>query len=135
MLLFVYGTLRRCCSHPMAKYLAERARWLGAGMVGGKLYDLGRYPGMTPASTAEATVRGDVYEVTDAETLAELDRYENAESPLPAHFERQTTTARLSDGRTVTVEVYWFRGSVREEQRIVSGDYAERLQRGETGDK
>jgi len=140
--LFVYGTLRRKSPHPMAKYLADRADFVGEGTVVGLLYDLGRYPGMTELPVASTSrphapreeilapsvrstlVFGDVYLLTAGEeTLQELDRYENEESPLPSFFERGQTNVILADGRTIDALVYWFRGEVQEEQRIVSGDY------------
>jgi gamma-glutamylcyclotransferase (GGCT)/AIG2-like uncharacterized protein YtfP len=120
--LFVYGTLRRISPNPMACFLAERARFVGEATVRGVLYNLGRFPGMTE-TTSKERVFGDVYELTDEDTISELDRYENAESPLPSFFERGRAEATLANGHKCDVLVYWFRGRVREEQRILSGDY------------
>ncbi len=123
--LFVYGTLRRVSPHPMARFLAERARFIGEATVAGRLYDLGHYPGMLEADAAADLVMGDVYELSDGvQTMEELDRYEMVESPLPSFFERGEATVMLRDGTNVTANVYWFRGAVTESQRIVSGDYA-----------
>src|SRR5690348_1815592 len=107
-LLFVYGTLRRLSRHPMARFLAEQARFLGGGTVAGRLYNLGRYPGMTPAASAADRVAGDVYQLAGEQTLQELDQYENAESPLPSYFERGSAEVTLTDGRQVQAMVYWF---------------------------
>src|SRR5262245_63792883 len=75
--LFAYGTLRPGAGHRMAAYLARRGRLLGPARAPGRLYDLGRYPGMTGPRAADEWVRGDVYELDDpAATLAVLDRYE-----------------------------------------------------------
>jgi gamma-glutamylcyclotransferase (GGCT)/AIG2-like uncharacterized protein YtfP len=121
--LFVYGTLRRQSPHPMAKYLAERAKYVGEGTVVGRLYNFGRYPGMVESANASDLVIGDVYLLTNGEeTIRELDRYENAESPHPAFFERGQTDVILTDGRSIAALVYWFRGEVNV-QRIFSGDY------------
>jgi gamma-glutamylcyclotransferase (GGCT)/AIG2-like uncharacterized protein YtfP len=129
-LLFVYGTLRRLSPHPMAAFLAERARFVGEGTVTGRLYDLGRYPGMTETTYPAERVWGDVYELAaGAQTLEELDRYENAESPLPSFFERGRAEVTLADGNKVQAMVYWFRGHVAESQRIASGDYGDVLAR------
>jgi len=126
--LFVYGTLRRISKHPMARFLAERATFIGEATLPGRLYNLGRFPGMTEARMQEELVVGDVYELADGEeTLAELDRYEGAESPLPSFFERGSAEATLADGTKVQAMVYWFRGEVKESQRIASGDYAAML--------
>ena len=125
--LFVYGTLRRISLHPMAKFLADRAAFVGAGSVGGRLYNLGRYPGMTESMSEGERVVGDVYEVADDETIRDLDRYENDESPLPSFFERGQAKVTLADGKAVQATVYWFRGTVAETQRIQSGDYRDML--------
>jgi gamma-glutamylcyclotransferase (GGCT)/AIG2-like uncharacterized protein YtfP len=122
--LFVYGTLVRRSRHPMARVLAERARHAGTAKVSGRLYDLGRYPGMLPAQGGDDWVHGDLYDLGEGTTtLADLDAYELEESPLPAYFERQLDEAILADGTRVAAWVYWYRGDVAEVQRIVSGRY------------
>src|SRR5262249_50018101 len=125
--LFVYGTLRRISKHPMARFLAERATFVGEATMPGRLYNLGRFPGMTESQTPGDVVVGDVFDLPSEETLAELDRYEGAESPLPSFFERGRAETTLADGRKVKAMVYWFRGEVKESQRIASGDYGEML--------
>jgi gamma-glutamylcyclotransferase (GGCT)/AIG2-like uncharacterized protein YtfP len=128
-LLFVYGTLRRLSRHPMAKFLAERARFVGEGTVPGQLFNLGRYPGLVESWAASDRVVGDVYELDDgSETLRDLDSYEQAEAPLPSFFERGLAEVTLADGRHLRAMVYWFRGPVTEAQRLWSGDYREVLQ-------
>jgi gamma-glutamylcyclotransferase (GGCT)/AIG2-like uncharacterized protein YtfP len=108
----------------MARFLAQRARLVGEARVPGRLYDLGRYPGMTPPQSAGDWVHGDVYDLgEDGATLGELDGYENAESPRPAFFDRQSAQATFADGATAAAWVYWWRGPVEEARRIVSGDY------------
>jgi gamma-glutamylcyclotransferase (GGCT)/AIG2-like uncharacterized protein YtfP len=122
MLLFVYGTLRRASPHPMARRLAERARFVAAAQIAGRLYNLGRYPGLVDAAAPDDVVQGDVYDLgDDAELLAELDRYENGESPRPAYFDRQTARVTLEDGTECAAQVYWFRGNVAEDMWIESG--------------
>lgn len=122
--LFVYGTLRRASPHPLAKFLAERACFVSEGSVAGRLYNLGRYPGMTEATGDDERVVGDVYALTDVEvTMRELDRYEGAESPWPSYFERGFAQVALAAGTTMTAMVYLFRGDVAETQRIASGDW------------
>ena len=127
--LFVYGTLRRVSSHPMAQRLAEHARFAGAARAQGRLYDLGRYPGMTAAHGPDEWVHGDLYDLAGAAaTLAELDAYEAIESPQPAFFERQAAAVTSDEGRPVQAWLYWWRGPVSEAQRIPSGDYFAREQ-------
>jgi gamma-glutamylcyclotransferase (GGCT)/AIG2-like uncharacterized protein YtfP len=122
--LFVYGTLRRRSRHSMARRLEAAARFVGAAKIPARLYDLGRYPGLQEPLAQNDWVQGDIYDLGEhaAQTLAEMDAYENVESPRPAFFDRQMATAVLAGG-DVPVWVYWFRGDVREEQRILSGSY------------
>jgi len=123
-LLFVYGTLRRRSRHPMARKLARRAHFVGEATIAGRLYDLGRYPGLLEAAEPGDRVHGDVYDLGDDEaTLREMDAYEGVESPWPAYFDRQRASVRMGDGNDRAVWVYYFRGAVHDEQRIVSGRY------------
>src|SRR5262245_40826430 len=126
--IFVYGTLRRLSRHPMAHYLAERGRFVAEARVPGKLYQLGRYPGLVPCRPEEGWARGEVYELSDVEaTLREIDRYEKDESTGEATFERAPAEVMLADGSEVKAWVYWFHGTVEESQRIASGDYCDVL--------
>jgi gamma-glutamylcyclotransferase (GGCT)/AIG2-like uncharacterized protein YtfP len=124
-LLFVYGTLLRRSRHPMARALADRARYVGPAKARGRLYDLGRFPGLVEPQAEGDWVHGDLYDLGRASpsTLAELDAYEQDESPLPAFFERRLGEAMLADDTRVPAWVYWYRGEVSEGQRIASGRY------------
>ncbi len=123
--LFVYGTLRRRSRHPMARRLAQAALHVGAARIAGRLYNLGRFPGLKGPRSPNDWVHGDVYNLGDNSeaTLREMDAYENAESPPPTPYERQLATVRLEDGRVLTAWVYWYRGDVGEEHFIPSGSY------------
>jgi gamma-glutamylcyclotransferase (GGCT)/AIG2-like uncharacterized protein YtfP len=123
--LFVYGTLRRRSRHPMARRLAELTHHVGPARIQGRLYNLGRYPGLQPSQAPDDWVQGDVYDLGEqsAQALQEMDAYENAESPQPAFFDRHLAKVLLADNQEIEVWVYWFRGDVKDEQRIVSGSY------------
>lgn len=123
--LFVYGTLRRRSRHPMARKLAESARHVGAASIAGRLYDLGRFPGLKPPQFSADRVQGDVYDLGDNahETLRAMDAYENAESPPPTPYERALADVLLNDGQRMKAWVYWYRGPVREDQLIASGSF------------
>ena len=76
-LLFVYGTLRRAGRHPMARWLAARARWLGRARVRGVLIRLDGYPALILSAQGD-WISGDLYRLRrPARALARLDRYEN----------------------------------------------------------
>jgi gamma-glutamylcyclotransferase (GGCT)/AIG2-like uncharacterized protein YtfP len=127
-LLFVYGTLRRRCRHPMAAWLAGRATFLGEAMTPGQLHDLGRFPGAIPATAEGDWLYGDLYDLgPSSETWAGLDLYENGESPSPAYFERRLTKVfRLPDRQPFAAWLYWFVGPMPTSPppvRIASGRY------------
>jgi gamma-glutamylcyclotransferase (GGCT)/AIG2-like uncharacterized protein YtfP len=124
-LLFVYGTLRQDSAHPMARYLAAAARFLGRAAAPGRLYDLGPYPGMTSAELPER-VWGHLLELTDAAaTLERLDEYEGCPcgEPIPALFQRRLIQVAGQDGQTHTAWVYLYHGEVKEETRVLDGEY------------
>jgi gamma-glutamylcyclotransferase (GGCT)/AIG2-like uncharacterized protein YtfP len=123
--LFVYGTLKRRSRHPMARRLAESARHVGAAKIAGRLYDLGRFPGLKEPRSPHDCVQGDVYDLGEnsEQTLQDMDTYENAESPPPMPYERKLAIAVLEDGQEMTAWVYWYHGDVREEQFIASGSF------------
>jgi gamma-glutamylcyclotransferase (GGCT)/AIG2-like uncharacterized protein YtfP len=124
-ILFVYGTLKRRSRHPMARRLADSARHVGAGTIAGRLFNLGRFPGLKPPRADSDRVYGDVYDLgAEAERLLkEMDAYENAESPPPTPYEREIAAVALDNGATVTAWVYWYRGDVREDQWLASGSF------------
>jgi len=122
--LFVYGTLRPRCRHPMAEFLAKRGHYRGEAKVAGQLFDLGRYPAAVPTAANDDWIFGDLYEIDEA-TLAELDRYEAVESPGPSYFARRLDDVTLESGARLTAWVYWFHGPLPQgATRIVTGQYA-----------
>ncbi len=106
--LFVYGTLRSGSAHPMAAYLAARARCVGAARCAGRTVDLGAYPGLL--DEAGTSTAGELWELAEPsdETLARLDDYEGCAEGL---FERARREVRTADGRAVAAWVYLYRGS------------------------
>ena len=111
-LLFAYGTLMR--GLPLHHLIEGRAEFVAAGSIGGRLVDLGGYPG---ALRGAGTIRGEVYRLRSADLLAALDAAEGPEFP------RRPTRVRLDDGREVSAWTYWFDGSVNGAVPIPHGDY------------
>ena len=125
--LFVYGTLKRRSRHPMARRLAQSARFVGAAWIAGRLYNLGRFPGLKEPRSPEDCVQGDVYDLgenADA-VLREMDAYESGEAPTPTSYERWQADVTLELGSTLKVWVYRYRGDVEEANFIASGSYEE----------
>lgn len=122
-LLFVYGTLRPGLDGPMARWLADRAEWIGAGWIGGKLYQVADYPGFVPGEAGR--VYGDLFALPDAEALlARLDAYEECtpDDPLPHEYRRERCLVETADG-PVDAWVYLYALSVTGHRVIASGDY------------
>lgn len=130
-LLFVYGTLRPCACTAAARWLASKARYLGPARTRGRLFDLGRYPGLLPPRSARDWVEGDLYVLRSVGMLRELDRYEGVLQRTPVGFDRVRSIVAVPRGsggpRFVVAWQYVYRGPVRRCAHIRSGDYRDRL--------
>ena len=87
--LFVYGKLRKGGALPMDENFPG-ATFVGEATVNGRLYDLGRFPGLV-MDGSESKVHGAVYKIDDA-TLQELDEIEAS-----AEYYRQLKEASIGD--------------------------------------
>ena len=86
--VFVYGTLRRGGVREMERSFPGSV-YLGAGRVRGRLYDLGKYPGLVLDERAGEVV-GELYLVS-GEMLAAIDKLEDyrAEDSFASLFVRK----------------------------------------------
>lgn len=123
--LFVYGTLRRGAAHPMHAVLRDGSQPLGAARVRGRLYDLGRNPGIVLDPEA-AWVHGELYRLRDRAVLAALDRYEGAapEDPAPREYERIVAAVELlATGNPCPAWIYEYRWPIANARPVHGGDY------------
>lgn len=122
--LFVYGTLRRGSTHPMARRLATAARHVGIGLLRGDLYDLGSFPGAALSPNSNGRIVGDLYALREPTALLDvLDRYENGDDPLDPLFRRISAEVKLAQGRqSVAAWIYVIEARA-SEPRILSGDW------------
>lgn len=80
--LFVYGTLMRAAARVamgrnMRARLEADGAWFGAATIGGRLYELGSYPGLFPSTRSSDRVHGEVYRLHDpSASWVWLDAYE-----------------------------------------------------------
>ena len=122
--LFVYGTLLATARHPMGDRLQREARLLGEASIEGKLFSLGKYPGLVEAAGSGARVHGEVYALNaPAASLAWLDAYEGI---VPAagdrnDYERVEGRARLASGEEIPVWVYVYRKPVAASSLVPGG--------------
>lgn len=131
-LLFAYGTLLSGDSGATGR--AQRARLAGegslleSGSTEGRLYSLGRYPGLVLPGEG-ATVKGEVWELADAErSLKWLDAYEGIVPGDHPHneYERCARDVVLANGSTVVAWVYVYRKPVSSEALITCGSWLAR---------
>jgi gamma-glutamylcyclotransferase (GGCT)/AIG2-like uncharacterized protein YtfP len=122
--LFVYGTLLSTAGHAMGTRLQREARLIGAGTVRGRLYSLGRYPGLVETDGAGRLVHGELYALKmPAVSLKWLDAYEGMVPDWPdeSPYERVVRRVRLNTGQTVDAWVYLYRKSVRLRPEVKDG--------------
>ena len=126
--LFVYGTLREDSRHDMHRVLARGSVFVGDGVVSGRLFDLGNYPGMARATDTQQRVSGELYKLkaaNAADVLRILDDYEGLgpDDPLPYEYRREVVNVRLNDGRMVPAWAYVLADANPPFPRIPSEDY------------
>ena len=124
--LFVYGSLRRACAHPMHRLLAERAQPGGEATFAGRMYDLGSYPAAVPDAAAHPPVQGELYWLPDpGAVLPLLDRYEGCTDrhDPTAEYRRARGTVVRAAGAAVSAWIYLYNRPVGARRRIISGDY------------
>jgi gamma-glutamylcyclotransferase (GGCT)/AIG2-like uncharacterized protein YtfP len=111
--LFVYGTLMSAATSKMGR--AQRGRLqreseaLGPATTAGRLYDLGRYPGLVAGDDAADVVHGEAFALRDpVKSLRWLDAYEGIVRGDHAsnEYQRLTRPVRLADGTELTAWIY-----------------------------
>ena len=118
--LFVYGTLRSEMNDPLHRLLQRHAVLVGIGTFQGKLYDLGRYPGVVPSRTNTDRVIGEIYRFSDSQRALEiLDEYEGH------RFKRKRVTILQEDGKSIDCWIYIYARSTTHRSLIRSGDYVQ----------
>ena len=98
-LLFVYGTLMRGYSHPMARLLSANADFLGEASCHGRLYTVKHYPGLVLSDDASDVVFGELYRLRAVEDLLrEFDMYEACGEGFaePTQYVRQMLSVTLA---------------------------------------
>ena len=127
-LVFFYGTLMAGFDRRRKAGIDDRLAYIGRGSIQAALFDLGLYPAAVPAPDRQ--VWGEVYEVTDAETvLPALDTIEGF-SPLQPDtslYLRTRVDVTLPDGAKGHAWVYFYNAPLGRARRIPSGDYLEHI--------
>lgn len=128
--LFVYGSLREGLVPRGLRALVAHLPRIALGCVEGSLYDLGRYPGLVLEPGSGRLVHGEVRSLaSEAEALAELDRYEGFDSSHPeaSAFVRVRRRVNLGGGGERVCWLYRYDGPIRGAPRVGSGDWRTHL--------
>jgi len=123
--LFVYGTLKRESSLPLAQELNRSATFEGEARFNGRLYLVSHYPAVVPSDRPEEWVHGELFVVRDPGFLVTLDRYEECapEDVQPTEFRRLAQTVVNSRGESLKAWMYIYNRPVTDLRRIASGQF------------
>ena len=131
--LCAYGTLMTAATGAMGT--AQRARLnreaasLGPATTEGRLFDLGRYPGLVLPGTPATVVHGEMFALTDpGRSLRWLDAYEGIVPGKPGSGEyvRMERPVDLADGRRLTAFVYVYQRDVSNARLVPDGRWLNR---------
>lgn len=123
MHLFVYGTLKLGFDNYFARYLRQHSKFIEAGQLPGRLYDLGEYPGFVYQAEAKTFVRGEIFRLDRnvPQVLAALDEYEGVNMPNP-EYRKQTLKVQSASG-SIDCLVYVYCGDLSQARCLESGRY------------
>jgi gamma-glutamylcyclotransferase (GGCT)/AIG2-like uncharacterized protein YtfP len=122
--LFVYGTLMRMTGQPMARKLHGQSGYLGPAWIRGKLYSLGRYPGLVLSEVGPDRVHGEVVRLANpARCFDWIDAYEGCSraDPEPHEYERLIVPVTLQSGARLDAWVYVYKKPVSRARQIPDG--------------
>lgn len=113
----------------MAAVLERFGEFVGEATCRGRLYRIGRYPGVVPSDDPTDLVHGEVYRLINPFlTLSRLDRYEECGPGFrkPTEYVRLRQLVRVSRGETLSAWVYVFNRPTKFLKRIPNGDFIEK---------
>ncbi len=117
--VFVYGTLRRGDDNDINKLLPA-PRFVGCATLKGRLFHLGRYPGVLLGGDSD--VVGEVYEICDV-LEQQLDEIEELYPQQTHEYSKREVSVAVA-GRTLTCLVYEVNPDVAQGRPVLaSGDW------------
>jgi gamma-glutamylcyclotransferase (GGCT)/AIG2-like uncharacterized protein YtfP len=126
--VFVYGTLRagevNDISHAAERHGIAAPQLLGAAALAGRLYDLGRFPGMIAADDGPDLVWGDVYAI-DEGLVPVLDEIEQVYPGDGALFSAREASVQLGGRHYACLFYPVAEHAVADTPRIASGDWVQ----------
>ncbi|WP_227711975.1 gamma-glutamylcyclotransferase [Sneathiella sp. P13V-1] len=130
--MFVYGTLRKDSTSPMAHIIDEYCDLIGEAYIHGSLYDLGTYPGVITGDEYTGKVFGQLFLLKDErKVLSEFDYYEECSDdfPKPHLYIREALDVYFPNGGKGKAWVYIYNRDVSDATFIPEGDYIDYLAR------
>lgn len=127
-LVFFYGTLMGGFERHGRSSVDRNLSLEGRGRIDAALFDLGIYPAAIP--TADAHVYGEVYRMSDPETVLQtLDEIEgySSENPETSLYRRVEIPVTFENGSRAQAWAYFYNAPLGRAERIESGDYLEHL--------
>ena len=127
--LFVYGTLRNDYGHKLYSLLKDNFELIGKGVIKGKLFDIGKYPGAIISNADNNKIVGEIYQVKDAACIDSvfkvLDKYEgyDVNDKFSSEYIRKRKLVKLKNGKKVLSWVYIYNKPIANKHLIESGDY------------
>jgi len=116
--LFVYGTLMSAFRNAAARAIRARSRCAGRATTVGRLYRIGRYPGLVSAAREGETVKGELYRIAaDAAFWKRMDAYEGRE------YRRVVQPVRLETGETIAAWLFRYVRHVSPGRKVAGGDF------------
>ena len=114
----------RNAHHPQAQHFHQAASFLGPARWQGRLYLVSYYPGAVSSELTEDIVHGELWTLTNPQTLALLDRYEECTSldPLPHEYTRSIETVWLGE-QALKAWVYIYKRDTNGLKQITSGHF------------
>ena len=121
--LFVYGTLMSASGHPMGVRLAREAWHLGPASMPGRLYDLGKWPGLVDSALPGDRVHGEVYALPSPEdSFRWLDAYEGiAPGIAVSEYARVQRRVTLEGGLEVNAWIYLYQWDLEQARPLPEG--------------
>jgi gamma-glutamylcyclotransferase (GGCT)/AIG2-like uncharacterized protein YtfP len=127
-LVFVYGTLMVSSGHPMGEKLASEADFIGLARVQARLYDFGKWPGISLSDDASDVVHGEAWRLRSLTSLAWMDDYEGIRPGISQpEYERIQHKVTIEELGTVVASLYAYRWPIDYHQRIFSGRWLDKI--------
>ncbi len=123
--LFVYGTLMQHHQHPMHQRLLTGSEFVCYGWITAQLYQIKNYPGAVLSDNETDKVYGELYRLTNASLLAQLDDYEecSAAFPEPHEYQRQQVDVFIDKAKPVKAWAYIYKHAVDPGKQIKTGRF------------